>query len=79
MVSFIKKVFIAILSFSSSLVCVAKVPTKCLSLNDKSCMDRRTLTDLNSVELKYHPFMISFDKYDGICDVFSPKNCVPKL
>ena len=49
-----------------------KVPTKWLSLNDESCMDRNSLIDLNSVELKYHPFRISFD-------VFSPKNCVPKL
>ena len=56
-----------------------KVPTKWLSLNDEPCMDRHSLIDLNSVELKYHPFRISFDKYDDICHVFSPKNCVPKL
>ena len=68
-----------LLSFSSSLVCVAKVPTKWLSLNDEPCMDRHSLIDLNSAEFKYHPYMFSFDKYDEICHVFSPKNCVPKL
>ena len=33
---------------------------------------------LNPVELKYYPFMISFYKCNGSCNVFSPKICVPK-
>ena len=55
----IKQVFIVLLSFSSSL---AHEQTKCLLLNDKLCMFRPTLIDLNPVELKYCPFMISLDK-----------------
>ena len=53
--------FIVLLSFSSSLARVAKVfdRTKCLFLNDEPCMIRPTLIDLNPVELKYYPFMIS--------------------
>ena len=33
--------------------------------------------DLNLIELKY-PFMISFNKCTGSCNVRSPKICVPK-
>ena len=72
MFSPIKQVFIALLSFSSSLA------TKCISLNDELCMIRPTIIDLNPVELKYYPFMISLDKYSGSCNVLSPKRCVPK-
>ena len=41
-------------------------------------MIRPTLIDLNPVELKYHPFMISLDQCNGSCNVLSPKICVPK-
>ena len=46
---------IVLLSFSSSLA------TKSLSLNDEPCMVILTLIDLNPVELKYYPLMISSD------------------
>ena len=39
---------------------------------------RPTLIDLNPVELKYYPFMISLNKYTGSCNVLSPKICIPK-
>ena len=41
----IKQVFIALLSFSASL------GTKCVSLDNESCMTRCSLIDLNPVEL----------------------------
>ena len=41
-------------------------------------MVRPTLIDLNPVELKYYPFMISLDKCSGSCHVLFPKMCVPK-
>ena len=41
-------------------------------------MVRPTLVDLNPVELKYYPFMISLDKCIGSCNALSPKICVPK-
>ena len=41
-------------------------------------MVRPTLIDLNPVELKYYPFMISLNKCTGSCNVLSPKICVPK-
>ena len=68
MFSLIKQVFIVLVSFSESLA------TKCVSLNDEICMVRPTLIDLNPIELKYYPFMISLDK----CNVLSPKICVLK-
>ena len=41
-------------------------------------MVRPTLIDMHSVELKYHPFMVSLNKCTGSCNVLSPKICVPK-
>ena len=41
-------------------------------------MVRPTLVDLNPVELKYYPFMISLDNCSESCNVLSPKICVPK-
>ena len=70
MFSFIKQVFIVLLSFSSPLA------NKCLSLNDESCVV--TLIDLNPVELKYFRFMMRLDKRNRSCNVLSPKICVPK-
>ena len=45
----------------SSLVHVADL-TKCLFLNVEACMVRPTIIDMNPVELKYYPFMISLNK-----------------
>ena len=47
-------------------------------LNDEPCMVRPTLIDMNPVEVKYYPFMISLNKCTRICNVLSPKICVPK-
>ena len=41
-------------------------------------MVRPTLVDLNPVDLKYYPFMISLDKCIGISNVLFPKICVPE-
>ena len=68
----IKQVFIGLLSFSGSLV------TKCVSLNNESCMNRSTLIDLNPFDLNFYLFMISLDKCSGSCNVvdyFSTKTC----
>ena len=46
--------------------------------NDETCMVRPILIDLNPVELKYYPFMISLDKCTGSCNILSPKICVSK-
>ena len=39
---------------------------------------RHTLTDLNPVELKYYPVMISLDKCSRSYNVLSPKICFAK-
>ena len=46
--------------------------------NDEPCMVRPTLIDLNPVEFKDYPFMISVDKCSGGCNVLSPIVGVPK-
>ena len=56
MFELIKQVFIALLRFSRYFA------TTCVSLNNEACMIRPFLIDLNPVELKYYPFMISLDK-----------------
>ena len=61
----------------SSLGCVADL-TKCLFLNDEPYMVRPTIIDMNPVELKYYPFMISLNKRIVSCNVLSPKICLPK-
>ena len=67
MFSLIKEVFVVLLSFSVSLA------TKCLLLNDEPCMVRPTLINMNPVELKYYPFMISLNKCTGSCNILSQK------
>ena len=54
-----------LLSFDESLAC-----------NQRKV--RPTLIDLNHVELRYNPFLISLDKCGGSCNVLSPKICVQK-
>ena len=68
-----KKVFVALLSFSKSL------PTKYVSLNNEPCVTRSFPIDLNHVELKNYPFMISLDKCNGSCNsinLLSMRICV---
>ena len=72
MFSLIKQVFIVLPGFSSSL------STKCVSLNDETCMVIPTIIDLTTIELKYYPFMISLDKCGESCNVLSPKICALK-
>ena len=48
-----------------------------MSVHEPS-MVRTTLIDLNPVEIKYYPFMISLDKCNRSCNVLSPKICVLK-
>ena len=74
MFSLIKQVLIVLLSFSRSL------PIKCVSSNNESRMIRLCLIDLNLLECKYYPSMISLDKYSGSSnsvDDLSTKICVP--
>ena len=49
-----------------------------MSWSDEPCMVRPILIDLNPVELKDYPFMISVDKCSGSCNVLSPIVGVPK-
>ena len=58
----IKKVFIVLLSFSESLA------TKSVSLNDKTCVARFTLVNLNPIELNYYLFIIGLDKCNKSCN-----------
>ena len=67
--------FTVLSSFSESLV---RNQTKYLFLNDEPFMVRPILIDINPVELKNYPFMISLNKCSGSCNVLSAKTSVPK-
>ena len=58
----IKQVFIVLLSFSKFLA------FQCMLLNDELCIIRPFPIDLNPVELKYYPFMISLDNCIVSCN-----------
>ena len=73
--SLTKQMFILLLSFNGSLVCNR---TKCLFLNDELCMVRPTPIDMNPVQLRYYPFMISLNKCSGNFNVFSLKVDISK-
>ena len=66
MFSFIKQVFIVLLSFSSSLACTANVQTKCLSLNNQPCMVRPTLISAGIYLLK-----VNIRNTRGRCEISS--------
>ena len=70
MFKFIKQAFMLLLSSSGSLARIAKFSdsTKCLSLNNKPCLARATLIDLNSNKLHYYPFMGSSDRCNWSCN-----------
>ena len=71
MFGFIKKLFIGLLRF---------MPTKCMPLNNEQCKTRPFLINLNPLEVKYYPFLITLDKCNGNCNTLnniSDKICVP--
>ena len=70
-----KQVFILLVSFSTSL---ARDQTKCLFLNDEPCMAKPTLIEMNLVEPKNDPIIISLNKCTENCNVLSSKICVQK-
>ena len=53
--------FVGLLFFVQSLA------TKYMPLNNKLCMVRLFLINLNSVKFKCYPFIISLDKCSGSC------------
>ena len=72
MLKFTRKAFIAVLTFIGSLPRVTKVSyrAKRISVNNKPCLTRPTLFDLNSDELHYFPCIVSLDRCDGSCNTF---------
>ena len=68
-------VFVAILSFSESSI---RDQVKCLFLNNKPCMVGPVLIDMNPVDLKCYPFMVSLNKCAGSCNTLYIKNMCSK-
>ena len=52
-----------------------------MSWNSEPCIARPTFIDLNPIELRYDPFMISLDKCNEVCNAIgdiSTKVCVSR-
>ena len=64
MIKFVKQIFIALLSFSESLACIAKFHelAKRISQNNEPCLARQPLVNLNSNKFHYYPFMVSLER-----------------
>ena len=58
----IKQAFIVLFRFSGSLT------TKCVPLNNETCMIKTTIIDLNLVSVNLYRFMISLDKFYRSCN-----------
>ena len=53
--------------------------SKCISLNNESCLDKYILIDLNPNELHYYPFVLSLARYNesyNTLDDLSSRICV---
>ena len=70
----IKRVFVALLSFSGSLASIANVSnfTPCISINNEPCTTRSTLIDINldeyNQELRCYSFIVNLDICNGSCN-----------
>ena len=54
--------------------------TKCVSMNNKPCMVRPTLIDLNPDKLHHYSFIFCLDRWDGSCNTAEnsfDRICVP--
>ena len=73
MTGFIKQTFIVLvvvlLGVSGSLA------TKCVSMNNQSCMVRPTLIYVNPDELYYYLFIISLGRHGGRCNTAEDPFC----
>ena len=61
----INKCLFGLLSFSGFLA------TKCKSLNNVQFKTRPFIIDKNPVELKYYPYTITLDNFNGSCNTFT--------
>ena len=60
MLTLVKQVFIALLSFSWSLA------TTCKFLNNEPCITKSALVDLDPDDISHYEFMVNIDKYNWI-------------
>ena len=67
MFQFSKQVFLGLLSFDGLLCCIATIYdcTKCLSINNESCITRPTCIDLNIEEFHFYLLMVKFVRSNG--------------
>ena len=80
MFELIKKIFIALLSFSRSIVSIGNVSdhTKSVYLNNQPFMNQPTLINLHPTEyiqrLYYHPFAVNLNRYSGSYNTMNYKS-----
>ena len=81
MFGFIKKVFIAALTFFNlNLLSVNSL--ECISMNNQTCKARPKITDVNNNEPVFYPYSIKVNKCSGNCNnINNPyaKLCIPDI
>ena len=65
MFGLIKKIFLAGLSFLSSLV--SATPLSCISMKNQACKARPEIINVNSNDPVFYPFSIKASKCSGSC------------
>ena len=69
MFNFIKQAFLTLSSFSGPLA------SKCVFLNDELSLVKAILIDLNQNNLSNYQFMVSLDRFNGICNTLKDLSC----
>ena len=81
MFEFIKKMFVAAMTFSSGMT-LNIIPLKCVSMNNRECKVRSKIININSNEPLFYRCSIKTSKFNGSCnninDLFA-KLCVPDV
>ena len=62
---FIKKVFVAAMSYMSIFSCNA---LKCASMNNQECKVRPEIININSNEPSFYPYSVKISKCRGCCN-----------
>ena len=72
MLGFIKKMFVATMSFLSyntlNVMPLNTIPLKCVARNNQECRIRPEIININSNEPIFYPYSITVNKCSGSCD-----------
>lgn len=80
MLGFIKRMFIATMTFVASNALISLNPLKCVSRSNQECKVRPAMMNVNSNKPLFYPYFVLVNKCSGTCNnINNPyaKLCVP--